>query len=63
MKIIEKLLTPNDYSRPRLKVKTIKGIVIHWVAAPMQKAINTWGFLRIVNFEKQIMDQLTTLLI
>ncbi|WP_258073329.1 hypothetical protein [Brevibacillus laterosporus] len=44
MKIIEKLLTPNDYSRPRLKVKTIKRIVIHWVAAPMQKAINTWGF-------------------
>ncbi|AYK08606.1 N-acetylmuramoyl-L-alanine amidase [Brevibacillus laterosporus] len=52
MKIIEKLLTPNNYSRPRLKVKTIKGIVIHWVAAPMQKAINTWGFFENRKFGK-----------
>jgi len=27
-----KLLTPNQFSRPGIKIKGIKGIVIHWVA-------------------------------
>jgi N-acetylmuramoyl-L-alanine amidase len=31
-KIIEKLLTPNKYSRPQDKLIGVRGIVIHWVA-------------------------------
>lgn len=27
-----KLLTPNQFSRPRSKIKEIKGVVVHWVA-------------------------------
>lgn len=32
MNINEMLLSPNSYSRPRTKLKKVKGIVIHWVA-------------------------------
>ncbi len=34
MKIIEKYLTPNEYSRPGYKLKPIKAIVLHWLASP-----------------------------
>lgn len=37
-KIIEKLLTPNKYSRPQDKLKGVKGIVVHWVANPQASA-------------------------
>lgn len=37
-KIIEQYLTPNKYSRPQMKLRCIKGIVIHWVANPMSSA-------------------------
>lgn len=33
-KIIEDYLTPNKYSRPQMKHRGIKGLVIHWVANP-----------------------------
>lgn len=32
--IKEKLLTPNQYSRPQLELKQVKGVVIHYVANP-----------------------------
>ncbi|MDR1253342.1 MAG: N-acetylmuramoyl-L-alanine amidase [Treponema sp.] len=34
MKIIEKLLTVNPYSRPGKALAPVKGIVVHWVANP-----------------------------
>jgi N-acetylmuramoyl-L-alanine amidase len=42
MKIIEKFLTVNQYSRPGRPSAGAKGIILHWVGAPMQRAINTW---------------------
>lgn len=36
--IIEKLLTPNKYSRPQDKLKGVRGIVIHWCANPQASA-------------------------
>jgi len=39
MIIIEKLLTPNKYSRPGTKLKSIKGIAMHWVANPKSSAM------------------------
>jgi N-acetylmuramoyl-L-alanine amidase len=44
MKIIEKPLTVNSYSRPGRELGDVKGIILHWVGAPMQRAINTWGW-------------------
>lgn len=31
MEIIKSLLTPNEYSRPQTKLKTVTHIVVHWV--------------------------------
>lgn len=42
--IIEKWLTPNKYSRPQKPLNKIKGIVIHWVANPMSKAISNRNY-------------------
>jgi N-acetylmuramoyl-L-alanine amidase CwlA len=39
-KIITNLLTPNRYSRPQIKLKSKKVIVIHWVANPKSTAKN-----------------------
>lgn len=36
--ITEKLLTPNKYSRPQDKLKSVRGIVIHWCANPQASA-------------------------
>jgi N-acetylmuramoyl-L-alanine amidase len=44
MKIIEKPLTVNQYSRPGRKLGCVKAVILHWVGAPMQRAINTWGW-------------------
>ena len=44
MRIIEKLLTVNPYSRPGKMLGGVKGIILHWVGTPMQQAINTWGW-------------------
>jgi N-acetylmuramoyl-L-alanine amidase CwlA len=38
LKIIDKLLTPNPYSRPQKKLKSVRGVVIHWVANTMSTA-------------------------
>jgi N-acetylmuramoyl-L-alanine amidase len=40
MKIIENLLTPGK-NRPRNKIKDLRAIVLHWVAAANQLPINT----------------------
>jgi N-acetylmuramoyl-L-alanine amidase len=34
MKIKERYLTPNKFSRPQTPLKSVRGIVIHWVANP-----------------------------
>jgi N-acetylmuramoyl-L-alanine amidase len=40
MEIIEKLLTPNKYSRPNQKRKSTKAIVVHWIGNPMTSAMS-----------------------
>jgi N-acetylmuramoyl-L-alanine amidase len=44
MKIIEKPLTVNQYSRPGRPLGAVKGIILHWVGIPMQRAVSTWNF-------------------
>jgi N-acetylmuramoyl-L-alanine amidase len=44
MKIIEKLLTVNQYSRPGRPLGAVKGVILHWVGVGGQRAINTWGY-------------------
>jgi N-acetylmuramoyl-L-alanine amidase len=44
MKIIEKPLTINQYSRPGRPLGAVKGIILHWVGVGGQRAINTWGY-------------------
>lgn len=43
-KIVENLLTINPYSRPNIKLKGIKGIVIHWVANRNSTALANRNF-------------------
>jgi N-acetylmuramoyl-L-alanine amidase len=38
MKIQEKLLTRNKFSRPGVSLRAVKGIVVHWVANPKTTA-------------------------
>jgi N-acetylmuramoyl-L-alanine amidase len=44
MKIIEKLLTVNPYSRPGRPLAMIRGIILHHTDMPMQRALTTWNF-------------------
>jgi N-acetylmuramoyl-L-alanine amidase len=44
MNIVEKLLKINPYSRPGRPLGAVKGIILHWTGAPMQRAVNTWGW-------------------
>lgn len=37
-KITDMLLTPNKWSRPQTKLKSVKGVVVHWVANPGSSA-------------------------
>ena len=39
MEIKKDYLTANKYSRPGIKLNTVKGIVIHWVANPASTAL------------------------
>lgn len=41
MMIEQRLLTPNAWSRPQLKIKEFKAIVIHWTANPCADAEQT----------------------
>ena len=44
MKIEQKFLTTNQYSRPSTKIGTIKQVVVHWVANPGTAAINNRNY-------------------
>jgi len=44
MKIIEKLLTINRYSRSGRKPIGVRAIILHWVGKPMQRAIDVWDW-------------------
>jgi N-acetylmuramoyl-L-alanine amidase len=44
MKVIEKYLTVNHYSRPGHKNGGIEAVILHWTGSPGQRAINTWGW-------------------
>lgn len=44
MNIEQQFLTINEYSRPGIKLKAMKGIVIHWVANPNSSAIANRNF-------------------
>jgi N-acetylmuramoyl-L-alanine amidase len=52
MKIIEKLLSKNPYSRPMRLPVEVKAIILHWTGVPMQRALATWNF-----FEKTCPQQ------
>ncbi|MGP1603326.1 MAG: phage terminase large subunit [Treponema sp.] len=42
MIIEQRLLTPNEWSRPQNKIKEFKAIVIHWTANPNANAKQNW---------------------
>lgn len=42
MIIEQRLLTPNEWSRPQLKIKEFKAIVIHWTAKANANAKQNW---------------------
>jgi len=44
MKIIENLLTLGSSNRPGIKIIKLKAVVMHWLAAPNQRPINTRGW-------------------
>ena len=44
MRNIVKFLTINQYSRPGRKLQEAKGIILHWVGIPMQRAAGVWDF-------------------
>ncbi len=41
------LLTPNEYSRPQTKLRTVKRLVIHWVANPGTTAQQNRNFFEL----------------
>ena len=44
MKIVEKLLKVSPYSRSGRPLGVVKAVILHWTGAPMQRALNTWGW-------------------
>ena len=44
MKITENLLTPGKKNRPGEKIIKLKAVVLHWLAAPNQRPVNTRGW-------------------
>lgn len=44
MTITESLLTPNEWSRPGLKLVGVRGLVAHWTADPRASALNIRNF-------------------
>jgi N-acetylmuramoyl-L-alanine amidase len=44
MKIIEKYLTINQYSRSGRRLPVCKGIIFHYVGIPNQRALTTWNY-------------------
>lgn len=54
IEIKENLLTINRYSRPGLKLKSIKGIVIHWVAGPGGSANSVREYFETLKFQEKL---------
>jgi N-acetylmuramoyl-L-alanine amidase len=44
MKITENLLTPGKTNRPGEKIIRLKAVVMHWLAAPNQRPVNTRAY-------------------
>jgi N-acetylmuramoyl-L-alanine amidase len=44
MKIIEKLLTVNQYSRPGRRLFECKGIILHYLGIPNKRAMTVWTY-------------------
>jgi N-acetylmuramoyl-L-alanine amidase len=44
MKIEEKFLTKNQFSRPGMLLKGVHGIVVHWVGNPKSTAVNNRNY-------------------
>ena len=52
MKIVEMLIPVNEYSRPGKNLKSIAGIVLHWVANPKSSALANRNFLETKQYGK-----------
>jgi N-acetylmuramoyl-L-alanine amidase len=44
MKIIQKLLTVNEYTRPGKKIPEKRAVILHWVGVGGQKAMTVWEY-------------------
>lgn len=58
MNIENRLLTPNTFSRPGKRLPFVKGIVIHYTAAPGQRAVNTRGYFESLKNQNPEADHL-----
>jgi len=47
MNVIERYLKVNQYTRPGKNLGECKGIIMHWVGKPMQKAIDVINFFEV----------------
>jgi N-acetylmuramoyl-L-alanine amidase len=56
MKIEERLLTINQYSRPEQKLKGVKGIVVHWVANPKTTAAQNRNYFEGLKIQQPSKD-------
>jgi N-acetylmuramoyl-L-alanine amidase len=57
MKIQEKILTVNQFSRPGIPLQKIKGIVIHWVANPGTTALQNRNYFESLKGQNPKGDQ------
>ena len=44
MTITQRFITPNEWSRPQIRIKELLGIVIHWTANPQANAEQNRAF-------------------
>ena len=44
MKIIEKFLTVNEFSRPGRRLAECKAVILHYVGVPNQRALTVWNY-------------------
>jgi N-acetylmuramoyl-L-alanine amidase len=57
MKIQEKILTINQFSRPGTPLHAVKGIVVHWVANPGTTALQNRNYFESLREQNQKGDQ------
>jgi N-acetylmuramoyl-L-alanine amidase len=50
--MIEKLLTENEFSRPGMKLKEMKGVVLHWTGVRNQTALQAWEYFESLKNQK-----------